>query len=261
MRLCRMPGRTGRAPSGAPFELRFSEEIEISYVTLRDTAFDVAGGAVRGARRLAQPSNLRWEITVEPASEADVVLALPATTNCGADGAVCTAGGRGLSRRVAATVKGPAEVEAAGFALARENSRPSGIWSDGETAWVADLDDARLYAYRHADGERQPGKDMATEPAPAGLWSDGETLWVADWREQVYAYRLSDGRRDPARDVDAGAVDTDPSGLWARDGILLSTGWEGAQVRGYRPPTCRRSLTRACWRRSGRLEASSRARR
>ena len=126
------------------FELRFSEEIEISYVTLRDTAFEVTAGAVRKARRLAPPSNRRWEITAEPASKADVVLALPVTTDCAAARAVCTAGGKKLSLPVTATVKGPAEVKAAGFPLAPENSRPSGIWSDGETAWVADLDDARL---------------------------------------------------------------------------------------------------------------------
>ena len=97
------------------FELRFNQEIEIGYKTLRDAAFEVTGGAVRRARRLAQESNLRWEITVQPTSGADVVLALPVTTDCAAEGAVCTTGAKGLSQRVTATVSGPAEVEAAGL--------------------------------------------------------------------------------------------------------------------------------------------------
>ena len=59
---------------------------------------------------------------------------------------------------------------------------------------------------------------------------------MADWRERMYAYRLSDGRRDPDRDIYAGAVDTDPSGLWGSDGLMLSTGWEGDRVRAFRMP-------------------------
>ena len=42
------------------FELRFSEEFALSYVTLRDEAFTVSGGEVVGARRLDKQSNLRY---------------------------------------------------------------------------------------------------------------------------------------------------------------------------------------------------------
>ena len=38
------------------FELRFSEEFPLSYVTLRDHAFTVTGGTVVGARRLDRPA-------------------------------------------------------------------------------------------------------------------------------------------------------------------------------------------------------------
>ena len=214
------------------FELRFSEEVEISYVTLRDTAFQVTGGAVRRARRLTQPSNLRWEITVEPASDADVVLVLPVTTDCAAEGAVCTAGPEGLSQRVTATVRGPSQVESSGFALAPENSRPSGIWSDGGTAWVADLDDARLYAYRREDGEREPGKDIATGPAPMGLWSDGETLWVAELGGGLRAHRLADGTRQAWRDL-ALEANTAPAGIWSDGETAWVSEWLGDTVHAY----------------------------
>ena len=226
------------------FELRFSEEIEISYVTLRDTAFQITGGAVRGARRLARSSNARWEITVQPASEADVELTLPVTTNCAAAGAICTAGGAGLSQEVNATVGGPgSEDRDEGFPLAPQNSSPSGIWSDGETAWVADLDDARLYAYRRSDGERQPGKDIATDPAPMGLWSDGEALWVAGLGGGLRAHRLADGSRLAARDL-ALEANTAPAGVWADGETAWVADWLGDTVHAYRLSDGRREAGR-----------------
>ncbi len=225
------------------FELRFSQEAEISFRTLRDAAFEVTGGSVTKVRRLARPSKLRWEITVQPTSAANVGLALPVTTDCAAEGAACTAGGKGLSQRVSATVKGPAEVEAAGFSLVPENSRPSGIWSDGETAWVADLDDARLYAYRRSDGERQPGKDIATEPAPMGLWADGETLWVAGLGGGLRAHRLADGLRLAARDLTLEA-NTAPAGIWSEGETAWVADWLGDTVHAYRLSDGRREVGR-----------------
>ena len=75
------------------FELRFSEEVDLSYVTLRDDdAFSVTDGEVTGVSRLDKPGNLRWQIVVEPDSDADVTIVLPPTTDCGAQGAICTGG-------------------------------------------------------------------------------------------------------------------------------------------------------------------------
>ena len=90
------------------FELHFSEKIVISYKTLRDTTLDVTGGTVTGARRLVQGSNLGWEITIEPDSDAEVLIVLPATTDCEAAGAICTEDGRPLSNELTAIVPGPA---------------------------------------------------------------------------------------------------------------------------------------------------------
>ena len=91
------------------FELRFSEDPkeDFSYKTLRDHAFTVTGGSVTGARRLVSGKNLRWEISVQPSGNADVTVELPATTNCAARGAICTAGGSVLSGLLKFTVKGP----------------------------------------------------------------------------------------------------------------------------------------------------------
>ena len=91
------------------FELHFSEEFGISYQTLRHHAFTVTGGIVTKAQRLTQGSNIGWTITVTPDSGADVTVVLPVTTDCDADGAVCTADGRKLSNRNEFTVSGPTQ--------------------------------------------------------------------------------------------------------------------------------------------------------
>ena len=91
------------------FELRFSEEPDpgFSYKTLRDHAFTVTGGSVLNARRLNKPSNIRWEITVKPDGNGEVTILLPATTDCAAQGAICTGDGRMLFNRIELTVAGP----------------------------------------------------------------------------------------------------------------------------------------------------------
>ena len=95
--------------SAFTFELRFSEEFGISYKTLRDRAFTVTGGAVRKAQRLEQGSNIGWRITVRPDGNGQVVITLPETTDCDAQGAICTEDGRKLSHRLELTVSGPGQ--------------------------------------------------------------------------------------------------------------------------------------------------------
>ena len=108
--------------SAFTFELRFSEAFPISYLTLRDRAFTVTNGHVTGARRLDNPHhesagmqpNREWEITVEPATGAEEVsITLPATTDCTATGAICTADDRALSVGVAVFIGADSEDEEA----------------------------------------------------------------------------------------------------------------------------------------------------
>ena len=91
------------------FEMRFSEDPkpDFSYTTVRDHAFTVTGGSVTYVRRLEPGKNVRWEITVTPNSSADVTIALNATTDCSAQGAICTEDGRPLSATLEFTVSGP----------------------------------------------------------------------------------------------------------------------------------------------------------
>ena len=91
--------------------IAFSEEPKsgFSYTTMRDHAFTVTGGSVTGARRLVSGSNIRWEISVNPDSNGDVTIVLPATTDCDAQGAICADGDKKLSNRLERTVSGPGQ--------------------------------------------------------------------------------------------------------------------------------------------------------
>ena len=91
------------------FMLWFSEEFPLSYLTLRDHAFTVAGGTVTRARRAHKGSNMLWEIHVQPNSDAAVTIVLPATVDCDAEEAICTEDSRPLSNRIELTVAGPEE--------------------------------------------------------------------------------------------------------------------------------------------------------
>ena len=66
------------------FDIEFSEEFGLSYKTLKFHAFDVT-----------------------PGSAAGVTVVLPVTTDCDAEGTVCTGDGRKLSNRLEFTVSGP----------------------------------------------------------------------------------------------------------------------------------------------------------
>ena len=106
------------------------------------------------------------------------------------------------------------------------NRHPRGIWSDGDTMWVADIVDDKLYAYALADGVRRAARDIGTLRAagnrtPTGLWSDGETIWVVDQnKKKFFAYALADGERRPGRDVvHEGAY---ARGLWSDGEHLLA---------------------------------------
>ena len=91
------------------FELRFSETPRegFSYKILRDHAFTVTGGEVVKARRLEKGKNVRWEISVTPSGDGPVTIVLPVTTDCTAEGEICTQDRRPLSNRLEITVPRP----------------------------------------------------------------------------------------------------------------------------------------------------------
>ncbi len=143
------------------FELRFSEEPKtgFSYVTLRDHAFTVTGGEVVNAERLEQEKNIRWEITVHPSGNADVTVSLPVTTDCDAQGAVCTSDGRMLSTGVELVTPGPPNSAATGTPAITDTAQVGETLTAATTA-IADADGLTkaTFSYRWlADGTDVPG--------------------------------------------------------------------------------------------------------
>ena len=69
--------------------------------------FTEAGGTVTRGKRLDKPGNVRREIHVQPRGDGIVTIVLPACTDCGALGAICTIDSRKLSNRNELTVGGP----------------------------------------------------------------------------------------------------------------------------------------------------------
>ena len=91
------------------------------------------------------------------------------------------------STNSADTTKDFTTLEAAG------NDWPSGLWSDGMTMWVLDLQDDLVYAYKMSDMSRDSDKDikLRTGTAETGLWSDGSLMYVVDSDDnELHAYAL-----------------------------------------------------------------------
>ena len=125
------------------FELRFSEAPtdSFSYTKVRDHAFTVTEGSVSNVRRLEPGKNVKWEITVTPDSDADVTIAVNATTDCTAEGAICTSDGGKLSGGLELVVPGP-----------QENSAATGAPTIGRTAQVGETLTANTTGISDADG-------------------------------------------------------------------------------------------------------------
>ena len=109
--------------------------------------------------------------------------------------------------------------------------RPTGIWSDGTTMWVADLTNRSILAYTLSTGARDSTKDFsqgllqgASNEAPRGMWSDGTTLWVVNSTPRnLYAWTLATRTRDASKDILSTALasgNTTPTGTWS-DGTTI----------------------------------------
>ena len=209
------------------FELRFSEDVEgLSCKTLRDDAFTVTNGGVRGARRLVRGSNERWEITVAPSAAGVIEIQLPPAYDCAAAGAVCTADGRPLASGLLAQVLGPAALtvadarveEGAGAVLAFEVqlSRPA-----TRTVTVD---------YATADGSAQARADytaaggtLTFQPGETGKTVEVAVLDDAhDEGEETFTLALSNASGARLEDAEAtGTIkntDLMPAALLARFG-------------------------------------------
>ena len=122
--------------------------------------------------------------------------------------------------------------EVRGCLTCSRNDTPFGLWSDGTTMWVADIDDDKIYSYHMSNRTYDSTKDFdtlknATNTDPQGLWSDGTTMWVlnvnsgANTQDKIYAYKMSDKSRDSTKDFDTlHPGNNEATGIWS-DGTTM----------------------------------------
>ena len=156
------------------FELRFSEEPAsgFSYTKVRDHALTVADGSLSNVRRLMPGKNVRWEITVQPSLDADVSIALNATTDCSAEGAICNAVGGKLSGGLELVVPGPPS-----------NSSATGAPTINGTAQVGEILTASTSGISDADGLANASftyQWLAADAEISGATGSSYTLVAAD---------------------------------------------------------------------------------
>ena len=160
-----------RGEGGFRFRVAFSEDIGISFRSLREDAFTVSGGRVTGGKRVDGRRDL-FEMTVRPESLADVRIALAAGRDCAVSGAICTKGEprRRLTNALSATVRGPVAVSVAD-ARAREGE-------DETIDFAVSLSRAASgpvsVTYATADGSATAGSDY-TATSGTLTFAAGET--------------------------------------------------------------------------------------
>ena len=199
------------------FELRFSEEPvdDFSYSTLRDHAFTVTGGEVVNARRLNSPSNVGWEITVQPSGNAGVTVSLPVTTDCDSQRAVCTADGRKLSNAIAITVPGPAAQQVT-------NSPATGAPTISGTAQVGETLTASTSGIADADGLTNATfayRWLADDAEISGATGSTYTLTASEQGKTIkvrVSFTDDAGNEETLTSAATGAVAAAPSPLTAR---------------------------------------------
>ena len=192
------------------FELAFSENPELSYITLRDHSFTVTGGDVKKAKRKTQSSNQHWTITVEPDGWGDVSLILPGGRACGTGGAICTADDKFLANTAGAVVPGPLALSVAD-ASATEGA-------GAELAFEVTLSRAAsgtvTVVYASADGTATAGADYT---ATSGTL----TFDPGDTAKTVNVPVLDDVHDEGEETMKL--VLSNPSGARIRDGEAVGT--------------------------------------
>ena len=132
------------------------------------------------------------------------------------------------------------------------NGQPYGLFSNGETMWVADAADVKIYAYNLATKARDAAKDFNTLAAagngqPYGLFSDGATMWVTDLDDnKIYAYNMETKLRDSGKDFNTldAARNLQPSGLYSDGATMWVSDTEIDRIYAYNMETKQRVISK-----------------
>ena len=140
-----------RGTGGFEVRIAFSEAVA---GRAKDAAVEVTGGTLARAARVEKRKDL-WALTVNPSGYEAVTVTLPATADCAAAGAVCTADGRRLETALTHTVPGPVTVSVAD-ARAKEGEDAT---LDFAVALSRAASGEVTVTYATRDGTAKKGKD------------------------------------------------------------------------------------------------------
>ena len=157
-------------------ELTFSKSPALSFRTLKFHAFTVDDGTVKRAKRIEKGSNIRWNITVAPDSDADVTVTLPETTDCADSGAVCMGDGRKLSAPVSATIAGPEQNSSATGTPTISGTEQVGETLSADTSGISDLNGLSNATFSY----QWVRSDSANDTDISGATGQTYTLATAD---------------------------------------------------------------------------------
>ena len=125
-------------------------------------------------------------------------------------------------------------------ALDEANVEPTGLWSDGETLWLAHNDPANadaVFAYDLETGERREQREFALDEenrAPRGLCSEGTVIWVSDsGRDRLFAYDLESGERVDGRDLTLDSANENSRGIWCDEETMWVLNDRPARIHRY----------------------------
>ena len=116
------------------------------------------------------------------------------------------------------------------------SNNPKGIWSDGNTIWMVNAINRKIYAHHLNSRLRDPSKDFDLDDAGLfgvvftsenDIWSNGTTMWVSSstfspTTSKIYAYNMDDKARNPSEDFNNlnSAGNDRATGIWS-DGTTM----------------------------------------
>ena len=162
------------------FTIAFNDDLEdgFSYTTLRD-AFAIAQGGTALTPRVVRgesdeagttSSNRVWWVKVTPSGPADVSIGMPTTSDCAAQGALCTDDGRALSTTFSAIVQGPPGLSVANARV----EEAAGATLDFAVTLSRSVSETVTVAYATSDGSATAGEDY-TSTSGTLTFNAGET--------------------------------------------------------------------------------------
>jgi len=169
-----------------------------------EASIQVSGGTLSRAVRVDRRADL-WALTLQPGSHEAVTVTLPATADCAAAGAVCTADGRSLASPFTVAVPGPPGLSVAD-ARAREGA-------DATVDFLVSLSRAASHKvkvrYATRDGTAKAGEDYRA--------SRGTLIFAAGETRKTVSVALLDDAKDEAVETFT-LVLSKARGAWIADG-------------------------------------------